>query len=426
MPTEPGLHLVEDPQDSCDLVELIASVTGRPGECAVLHPTPGLASSRQLASDLLVSLGKRFDTLAFERVGKRAWELVEVWMRAEGVRHLFVLRAHLLDARRWHELIGLARAGGMETWFVVGGKAPERVEKHLAATAFRHWHRASFEARWRKREPHADCSPEDVELGTLPADDFFTFRSACRRLLDPVSFERVDAIMRDSTTRTSAAIGPWRPGPRRPTPPALELSDVGMQLQALLVDAESTADALVRLRGAQAAYFRDGWLVEFRPPLVPSDSDLVPLGPGLNRATAARLRRLCAPRSTAAMALFLVADLRSVALRRLNVGDVDGDGGAVAVDDHRFAVPDYARSLVLAQLIERKRAGASAEDPLFVHPRTGGRPPPSSLRNVLRSVAGKVGIAVGVHDSFGTSSSRWLGGRAFTLTALERVPAMYQ
>lgn len=44
MPTEPGLHLVEDPEDSRDLVELIASVSDRPGGCAVLHPTPGLAS----------------------------------------------------------------------------------------------------------------------------------------------------------------------------------------------------------------------------------------------------------------------------------------------------------------------------------------------------------------------------------------------
>lgn len=127
------------------------------------------------------------------------------------------------------------------------------------------------------------------------------------------------------------------------------------------------------------------------------------------------------------MALFLVADLRSVALSRLNMADVDDDAAAVAVDGKRFTVPAYARSLIRAQLIERRRASASAEVPLFSHPRTGGRPPPSALRNVLRSVADKVGIAVGVHDSFGTvrSTSGWLGSRSLNLIALDRVPTTY-
>lgn len=131
------------------------------------------------------------------------------------------------------------------------------------------------------------------------------------------------------------------------------MADVAAQLQALLVTSSGPGEALVRLRGAQGAYFKNGWLVSFRPPLIPSDSGLVPLGPHLDTAVAARLRRLCDPRSTAAMALFLIADLRSHRLVRLDIGDIDDDGGAVAHHNHRFIVPDYARSLIRAQIAER-------------------------------------------------------------------------
>ncbi len=428
MPTEPALHVIEDPEDSRAVVDVITAVVERVGGCAALHPTPGLASSKQLAADLLVALGKRFDALSFERVGGRAWELAQVWMDAEGVRHLFVLRAHSLDARRWRDLIELATGGGTQLWFVVHPAVPERVEALAAGTGARRWDAHSFAARWLKEVEGVDAQPAEVKLPTVPAADFVTFRSACRRLLDAEGFEWVDRVLRRSIERTSAELSPWKATPRRPTPPALGQADVAVQLQALLVDAQDATEALVRLRGAQAAYFREGWLVEFRPPLVPSDSGLTPLGPSLDRAMAARLRRLCVPRSTAAMALFLVADLRSVALSRLNMADVDHDAGAVAIEGKRFTIPPYARSLVLAQIIERRRAGASAEDPLFSHPRTGGRPPPSALRNVLRGVAAKVGIAVGVYDSFGTarSASGWLGSRSLSLVALDRVPASYQ
>lgn len=428
MPAEPAVHLVEDPEDSRDLVELVGALTNRLAGRAALHPTPGSSSSLQLASDLLVSLGKRFDALAFERARTRAWELVEIWMAAERVRHLFVLRGHLLAAGRWRELLELARRGGIEAWFVFPGRLPAGVESLLATMSCRRWDPCSFAAHWSDVARDSAAEDEEAEFPEVPAEEFYTFRAACRRLLTPANFERVDRTFCESVRRTSAALEPWKPKPRGPMPPPLRLGDVGVQLQNLLVDSSGSAEALVRLRGAQAAYFREGWLVGFQPPLVPPDSGLVPLGPRLDPATASRLRRLCVPRSTAAMALFLIADLRSVGLSRLDVGDVDDEGKSVCVGPHRFAVPDYARSLVMAQFAERRRNGAGASEPLFVHPGTGQRPPPSALRNVLRGVATKTAISVGVHDSFGTQSdaSVWLRAQGITVATLDRVPTLYQ
>lgn len=93
-------------------VPVVGALSNRLAGRAALHPTPGSPGSLQLASDLLVSLGKRFDALAFECARTRAWELVEIWMAAERVRHLFVLRGHLLAAGRWRELLEPARRGG--------------------------------------------------------------------------------------------------------------------------------------------------------------------------------------------------------------------------------------------------------------------------------------------------------------------------
>lgn len=298
MPHEPALHVVEDGEDSWDVVELITAVTERVGGCAALHPTPGLASSKQLAADLLVSLGKRFDALAFERVGGRAWELARVWMEAEQVRHLFVLRAHLLDIRRWRELIGLAVDVGMEVWFVVHPAVPERVKAAMAGVVVRRWDVHSFAARWRQEEEGAAPRPAEVALPTVPGEDFLTFRSACRRLLDPEGFERVDRVLRDTTERTSAALGPWKITPRRPTPPPLDPAEVAVQLQALLVDAQTPPRpwcACVVPRWRTSA--RAGWSSSGRPSFPPTPASrrsvrawIAPRRPG-SGACACRGRR---------------------------------------------------------------------------------------------------------------------------------------
>ncbi len=77
------------------------------------------------------------------------------------------------------------------------------------------------------------------------------------------------------------------------------------------------------------------------------------------------------------------------------------------------------------QVVERRRAGAGEDDPLFVHPRTGGRYVGSALRNVLRSVGAKTGISVGVRDSLGSPSGpgAWLRVRGMDIIRLDPVPA---
>src|SRR5713101_6645453 len=67
MPPEQRVHVVEDPQDTRELAAFVAGLSDRLEGRAVVHPTPLLATSSQLAAELLVALGKSFDALPAER-----------------------------------------------------------------------------------------------------------------------------------------------------------------------------------------------------------------------------------------------------------------------------------------------------------------------------------------------------------------------
>lgn len=422
MPAEPTVHIVEDPEDSLGLAQLVAGLTNRLQGRAVCRPTPGAETSPQLAADLLVALGKRFDALRFERVQTRAWDLVDIWIEAEQVRHLFVLRAHLQPARAWGELVSLGQRAGVEIWMVY---AADRASRDRPVNKPQVWTPAAFAAHWISDDHNGDENGTDIGFPEVPTDNFPTFRASCRRLLDGPTFERVDRVYRASMDETTAWLACRHPGSTTLVSPEIDIADAAAQLQGLLVGDCGPAEAVVRLRGAQAAYFRAGWLISFRPTLVPSDSGLVTLGPGLDTAAAARLRRLCTPRSAAAMVLFLLADIRSEALCRLDIGNVSTDASRVELGEWHINVPVYARSLLRALLVERRRAGASENDPLFVHPRTGGRYVGSALRNILRSVSAKTGISTGSHDSLGSPSGpeAWLRARGMNIIRLDPVPA---
>jgi hypothetical protein len=422
MPDRPAIHLVDDPHDSLELVTRVSSLAGLAHGRAVCHPTPGTQRHEHLAADLLVCLGKRFDALRFERAQRRAWELVDVWFQAERIRHLFVLRAHRLAVPLCEMLVDLARRCRVDAWLIFG---PSTGRAHLPEQLpFRRWSQASFLARWDTTND-GQAKTQSEQFPELPADDFLTFRSACRRVLDTADVERLDGVFCAAMDDTAGWLKPHTRRRSGSAGDSLDLGAVAAQIQELLCESRSASEALVRLRGAQAAYFRAGWLLDFSPQLIDPDSGLPPLGPALGTSTAARLRRLCTPRSTAAMTLRLAADLRGEGLARLNMQDIDEDGGGVTLGQHRLSIPSYARSLVRAQLVERERDGAAGSDPLFVHLQRGDRQVGSALRNVLRSVSYKTAISVGPRDSMASSSQDaqdWLRSRRARLTRLAAGP----
>lgn len=320
----------------------------------VVRPVPGVVDKRRLATDVLIALGKHYDCLSRERGSSRGWHLARLWTRAEGVRHLVVWDAHRLPARLHGELAGIASASNSRLWLVV---RPEELGSFV---------------------PPGGCTPDQLlaqlpvpggatvtdpvldDRLVLPQESFLTFRWACLHRLGPGQFALVDAVYvaAHEATRRWLEGRHWRDRPR--------VEEVVRQLRELTAASVSSAETLVRLRAAQAAYFRDGALVQtddsglWARPDVPA----VALPPPL----AARLRRLVTPVWACALALAACAGLSAGDLARLKVGDLGSDGTLLALGGERFDIPGHAAGLVRAQLLASAEQNACADDPLLGKP----------------------------------------------------------
>lgn len=206
-----GLRWVHDPDDDHACLRQLTAMHDPGGGRAVCHPTPG-ATWPVLIQDLLEALGKPRDALARERRLRGGARLVQVWMCAERVEHLVVLRAHLLRPPLLDRFAELAAATGTTIWLV--------------------WH-------------HTDPpGPGRIgEIWSWPAAVDALRRGRVR----PVSSEQVrlrsvDAIHCEAVTEARREARLWRVAPprqRRYTQPGCEL---GALLQRLSIDAATWAE----------------------------------------------------------------------------------------------------------------------------------------------------------------------------------------
>lgn len=206
-----------DPDDTLACARLVAALADLGAGRAVCHPTPGDPNGIWLAVDLLVALGKRLDAPVLERVSRRAWPLAEVWLRAEPITDLFVLRAHLLGPRALCRLVALPQRCGLRLWLIVHRPALRPAQQRtLDAAPWCAIDLPAFCSRWPAGTDHPDLSGPPVPVGrahgdadasgfpAVPGADFPVFRAACRRLLDPDSFAEVDRCYCDTMRRLLA------------------------------------------------------------------------------------------------------------------------------------------------------------------------------------------------------------------------------
>jgi hypothetical protein len=424
-PADAPVTVVLDPADSAACHHLVAGLHDPAAGRVVCHPTPG-ASATGLALDLLVALGKRFDQLEAERVQPHAhaWELACLWLAGEHTRHLLVLRAHRLDQHSWRRLLALPGTCQLSLWLVVH-RPDLRPAQHSALAQTRHQRitHQQFAALWEltlTAHPRAHPAAPDASLPfpAVPGDDFASFRAAARRLLDAHSFHRVDAAWRAALAQTLA----WPPLAR--TSQALtepfSVADVAAFLQRLTVASASAAETLVRLRAAQAGFFRHGY--HLRLTVQPGALlEATGLRAGLDRPTADRLRWLATPRLAAAGALVLATELTPEQLGLLTFDQVNPDGGTVQVAGHSYAIPTYARSLVRTLWLQRHRQGATPTSPLFAVQPTGLRLGPVAMQHLLATAATAAALRLptSTGEHLGRGSARaWLDRRGLAIQPL--------
>ncbi len=119
VPPEPRVFVVDDEDDDPHLSDQVEEHAGVPG-VIVVRPVPGVANLRQLAIEVLIALGKRYDALARERQGARPWRLAWLWVRAEQIRHVVVFYAQRLAPPLWHQLETAAAEAGSTLWLIPG------------------------------------------------------------------------------------------------------------------------------------------------------------------------------------------------------------------------------------------------------------------------------------------------------------------
>jgi hypothetical protein len=376
--------------------------------------------------DILRSLGKRLSLPESPGQNADVWPLVALWLAAEQVRDVFVLRAHLLDEQALAALLVACDAAQAAPWLIVAGPQPPdammAVLDRLLVNPLGESGACSRVRLFEQTEtneggpPPRRGAPRSRAWPALPDDEFWSFRSASEQLLSDGDFERVDAellvgrmiALEWIERRTRQHWARSRP---------LNADEMHGLLAGIHAAATCRSQALVRLRGAQTALFlagahrrwhRDRWLLVRIPADALAAATAAAAAP-LDRHTAALLRGFASPRIAAAGALAFASGQPAWRLRSLDLHSLSDDAGEVALDGRCYAIPYYARGLLRAQRDARENEGAHEADPIFRGP-TG---PPQrisvrALQKILARVAATTGLAVNADPAHhGLRAPRW-------------------
>jgi hypothetical protein len=308
----PRVSWALDPRDDTACMRGLQDLHDLAAGRVVCHPRPG-ATWPALVEDLLRALGKHLQALTRERCTRHGPRLLRVWLRAEQIRHLVVLRAHRLCPTVLARLVELAADADVTLWPV--------------------WHH-----RDTAPLPHPRTGWAAV-VDALLAD---TAAAPCPPTGHAVYVAAFAAARQEART--------WRPDGHRlgwrlpPTSHAWPGCDVGALLQRLTIDAATPAELRIRLRAAQ-----DGFASEHRQLTLPelNPATLAVLGPRFDPATITQLRQLVCPVTAAAVVLALATDAAS---RFLAHHRHSADTEQITLLAGQYRIPSAARPLLRAAI----------------------------------------------------------------------------
>jgi hypothetical protein len=148
----PPVAVVVDPQETTTFARAAAGLACRRAGRVVVHTGPRQGAAWTLGIDLLCALGKHWDRSG-QGCDIHIGLLVQVWLRAEQVGDLVVLRAHQLTGNALAWLLDLAHRQRIRLWLC----APDPLG-HVDATVPRLAPAAFLEAV----RPHRRCRCDDL------------------------------------------------------------------------------------------------------------------------------------------------------------------------------------------------------------------------------------------------------------------------
>jgi hypothetical protein len=225
-PDEPAVTVLVDADDDAALTRALLEAHDPAGGRVVVHPTPAVTSLTMLARDVLLALGRPIEDLAVQRISASgpAFKAAAAWMIADGIRQVIVLRAHLLGAAGWEQLIEMADCAGARLVLVRHTLTGRWEHERVLAGVAHHVTKDVTEVvpgENRTAPPRPVPGAEPVaDLPRLPAGDVHQFLPDAWRRLDAADYARVAAVYargRDAACRWLAA-HPERPPDRRTSP----------------------------------------------------------------------------------------------------------------------------------------------------------------------------------------------------------------
>jgi hypothetical protein len=192
-------------------------------------------------------------------------------------------------------------------------------------------------------------------MADLPHVDFLMFRHTARQLNDADRFTAIDEHYRDAYTAAHTV---------EPT-----IDAVIAHLDTITWPAHTTAPVVVAVRATQAALFKRGWLLRVRTDQLIGNLSSVRHPRPTDRDWKA-LRAYIRPERSAATALYLLG-MSARDIPTLTIGDVEAALEAGTLQGR--AIPDLARSLLMAEALRRRAEGHDTADPYLTLPAVNDR-----------------------------------------------------
>jgi hypothetical protein len=309
----------------------------------VCHPVPPGGRAGHLAPDVLHALGKRPSAGGWPRRPDVAASHAKLWLKAEQVTDLMLVRAGLFAPAALAELVSFAREAGTRTWLVFDDPRRRRVVGELLAA------RAVDEVR-PSGSRCAEPAPGGARARVWPSPSPWLARAAAAQTFTAQEFKDIDARMHDALKAMSTYIKSQR-----------ELQRGALQrfLEALTVD-PIPQHRHARLAGAGCSLLQHGFAADIQER--PAAAKPVLLTP--TRSQAIELRRQANPARAAFCALMSLSGLDDIAIQSITLDQViETDHGVWAAG---YLFQGAAAAALRAQRAVQSDRGLPPSQPFFM------------------------------------------------------------
>jgi hypothetical protein len=308
----------------------------------VCHPVPPGPRSSSLPLDVLHALGKRPRTGGWPGARQAAASYAKIWLAAEQITDLLLVRADLFAAAPLRELVSLAREAGTSTWLIFDDAPRRRAADELLRARPAHQLKLSGAAQAGRKRTGARARP-------WPMPSSWVGRAAAARIFTVQQFNDIDARMHGAFKSTSTYVASQR---------QLHLEAFERFLDVITTDPVAR-HRHARLLGARCALLQHGFASEINERLTAKRTIVA----SPTSAQAIEFRRYSSPPTAALHVLSLLTDLDRTTLEAITLDQIVQTPQGVYVGG--YLLQGAAAAAVRAQRAYQQSRGCAPSQHLF-------------------------------------------------------------